>query len=80
MTPSRAAPDRRATRFSCKACGARYVDDAWATLELAHRIEPAEVRRLVLEWPDDVCIEVRSCESCKAPISARAVGAPPTPR
>jgi hypothetical protein len=48
----------------------RYMDNAWATLALTQRIEPPEIHRLVRDWPEDTCIEVRSCASCAGPIAA----------
>ena len=50
--------------FTCSACGTKYAREAWAALVLSQRIEPAEVQHLFLDWPEDLCIEVRTCRSC----------------
>ena len=49
---------------TCGACGASYTDEAWAKLALSRRIEPREIGELVRHWPDDRCVEVRSCGRC----------------
>jgi hypothetical protein len=63
---------------TCGACGARYQDEAWASLSLARRIDPPEVRRLIRDWPDQVCVEVRSCRQCAHPIAAKRPVASPS--
>jgi hypothetical protein len=57
--------------YGCSRCGAGHDLDAWNALALSHRIEPVEVRRLVSDWPDDRCIEVRVCGSCASLIAVR---------
>jgi hypothetical protein len=57
---------------TCAACGARFDREAWAALALAERIEPREVGRLLLNWPERLCIEVRSCSRCGGPIAAKS--------
>ena len=44
----------------CSACGASYADEQWPSLALLRRIGPAEVRRLLIGWPDAVCVRTRS--------------------
>jgi hypothetical protein len=56
---------------SCSTCGLAYSDDAWAKLALLHRIEPIEVCLLVRDWPDEICIEVRSCLRCARLVAAK---------
>jgi hypothetical protein len=56
---------------SCSSCGLAYSDAAWAKLALSHRIEPTEVRLLVSDWPDEICIEVRSCLRCARLVAAK---------
>jgi RNA polymerase subunit RPABC4/transcription elongation factor Spt4 len=58
---------------TCSACGAKYADEAWAALVLSRRIEPVEVQTSVLDWPDDLFVEVRACRSCQA-LMARTRG------
>ena len=67
------------TSLTCSGCGAKYVDEAWSALVLSQRIEPLEVQSLLLEWPDDLCIEVRACRSCGA-LMARKRGGGLRPR
>ena len=76
MVTSRASnlmePATRGRNVSmCSACGVAYLDDAWARLVLSQRLEPLELRRLVRDWPEDYCIEVRSCGRCAAPIAVK---------
>jgi hypothetical protein len=56
--------ERQCWCITCGACGALYDDEVWHRLALSYRIEPGEVARLVRDWPDDICIEVRRCERC----------------
>jgi hypothetical protein len=49
---------------TCGACGACYTDEAWTKLALSRRIEPREIGETVRHWPDDRCVEVRSCGRC----------------
>jgi hypothetical protein len=58
-------------KLVCSGCQAVYQDETWASLALAQRIEPPEVRRLVLDWPPEVCIEVRACSRCSWLIAAK---------
>lgn len=48
----------------CGKCGEIYVEAAWVNLVVSMRIEPAEVRRHVVHWPDELCVEVRRCAAC----------------
>jgi len=61
----------------CWQCGAEHVATQWATLQVVERVAPEEVKRLVLNWPADLAIEVRACRRCGAPI-ARKSAAPAT--
>jgi hypothetical protein len=56
---------------ACSACGARYEDEAWAKLVLSKRIEPPELRLLVRQWDEDLCVEVRCCRECAGLIAAK---------
>jgi hypothetical protein len=55
----------------CSACRVEYADASWCKLALDRRIEPQEIRLLVVEWPDGVNIEVRSCRGCGHTIAAK---------
>jgi hypothetical protein len=68
---------RIAARRACSVCGASYSDPEWVALEVSERLGPSELRRLVLDWPEAVCVEVRRCTGCGHPIaSKRAVPSP----
>jgi hypothetical protein len=56
---------------TCAGCGARFDGHAWAELSIADRIEPAELRRIMLGWPENFCIEVRRCPGCGREIPVR---------
>jgi hypothetical protein len=55
----------------CSACGASYEDQAWAMLVLFQRIEPLELHAFIRDWPEDRCVEVRSCAACAHHIAAK---------
>jgi len=38
---------------------------------MSQRIEPAELRRLVRDWPEWFCVEVRRCGRCEGLIAAK---------
>jgi hypothetical protein len=40
-------------------------------LRLVERLRADELDKLVLRWPADECVEVRSCGACGKGISAR---------
>jgi hypothetical protein len=63
----------RARTFACSACGASYAAAAWGALPLRERIDPSDVRRLVRDWPESTCIEIRSCTQCGHTIAAKHV-------
>jgi hypothetical protein len=54
---------------SCGGCGTRIAGNTWAALPLAERIAPADVRRVLTDWPEELCIEVRCCGQCGREIS-----------
>jgi hypothetical protein len=56
---------------TCNACRARFDRSAWASLALVRRIEPVEVRRLMRDWPLELCIEIRRCPRCAREIPAK---------
>jgi hypothetical protein len=58
----------------CGACGARIADDAWTSLVLSRRIEAPELRAIISGWPDDYCIEVRSCDGCGGLVASKCLG------
>lgn len=62
-------------RKTCAGCGAVYDGAAWRRLVVLERIEVAELRRLVMSWADDACVEVRACGRCQRPVATRAVTA-----
>jgi hypothetical protein len=55
----------------CSACGSLFDRQAWVLLVLVERIDPAKVRRMLLHWPDELCIEVRRCGGCARQIAAK---------
>jgi hypothetical protein len=55
----------------CSACGASYEDEAWVMLVLFQRIEPLELHAFIRDWPEDRCVEVRSCGACAHHIAAK---------
>jgi hypothetical protein len=57
--------------ITCGACGSRYERAAWASLPLAGRVPPEEVRRVLVDWSDEFCIEVRSCRRCGKQIASK---------
>jgi hypothetical protein len=62
---------RTAARRVCSACGATYAERDWVTLEVSERIGPGDLRRLVVDWPDAMCVEVRRCACCGHTIAAK---------
>ena len=48
---------------ACSVCARVYSLASWSELTMVDRIEPARVHGFMQAWPDDVCIEVRSCQS-----------------
>ncbi|HEY8038434.1 MAG TPA: hypothetical protein VIF15_01520 [Polyangiaceae bacterium] len=58
-------------RARCWRCGVEHGAAAWATLEVVERVAPADVQRLVLNWPKDLGIEVRVCVPCGARIARK---------
>ena len=55
----------------CTWCKAGYPEADWVRLLISERVLPSEVRRMVRDWPDEVCIEVRCCNRCGRPIAAK---------
>jgi hypothetical protein len=55
----------------CAKCGLDYDEDAWADLLIERIIEPSELRRLVMNWPEGTRVEVRCCHGCDALISMK---------
>jgi hypothetical protein len=79
MTASASPLPPRGTRAgfrTCSACGARIADDAWTSLALSRRIEAPELRALTSSWPDDYCIEVRSCDRCGGLVASKRLRGP----
>lgn len=58
-------------KHHCSWCRAGYAEADWVRLPITERVTPSEVRRLVRDWPDEVCIEVRCCGRCGRPIAAK---------
>jgi hypothetical protein len=56
---------------TCGACGLLFERPAWVLLVLVERIEPPKLRRMLLHWPDELCIEVRRCCRCAQQIAAK---------
>ena len=54
---------RRDEDVAC-ACGASFNREAWLSLVVVACIEPVDVSRSVINWPQNVCIEVRRCRRC----------------
>jgi hypothetical protein len=55
---------------TCHRCGTRFDSNAWSSLTLVDRLGPVEVRRMLLDWPDEFCIEIRRCRRCAREIPA----------
>jgi hypothetical protein len=55
----------------CARCGARYADKDWTLLRFAEQIDAGELRRLVRDWPETLCVEVRYCTTCGHTIAAK---------
>ncbi len=53
---------------SCR-CGARYCSATFAKLESVRQLAAEEIAVLVVAWPSDVVVDVRTCASCAAPIA-----------
>jgi hypothetical protein len=62
---------RSAPRRVCARCGASYAEADWVRLEVSERIAAGEVRRMVLDWPEALCVEVRRCGRCGHAIAAK---------
>lgn len=62
---------RDSSHVTCHACGARFDRKAWSTLALLERIEPDEVKRMLVDWAKEHCIEVRRCRRCAREIPAK---------
>jgi hypothetical protein len=62
---------RPATRRVCSSCSASYAETEWVSLQVSERIAPRDVRRLVLDWPEALCVEVRRCGRCGHAIAAK---------
>jgi hypothetical protein len=60
-----------ASNLACFVCGTSYRDEQWRGLRLFDRISAREVRRLVLNWPESLCVEVRLCRTCGRTIAAK---------
>jgi hypothetical protein len=60
-----------APKITCSVCGASYPDEQWRRLRLFDRIDEREVRRLVLNWPESLCVEVRFCGGCGHTMAAK---------
>ena len=55
----------------CRACGACFDHESWPMLVLVERIEPDEVKRMLVDWPSEHCIEVRRCRRCAREVAAQ---------
>jgi len=60
-----------ASRITCSVCSASYPDEEWRRLRLFDRIDAREVRRVVLNWPESLCVEVRFCRGCGHTMAAK---------
>jgi hypothetical protein len=58
-------------RITCNGCSARYANEDWLGLHLSERLSPNEVGRLIVDWSDDECIEVRRCRRCSRLLAAK---------
>ena len=61
---------RRDEDIAC-ACGARFDRKAWASLVVVACVEPEEVSRALINWPQNVWIEVRRCRRCARSIAIK---------
>ena len=54
--------------------GAVFDGATWRSLALVEGVTSAEVQRLLLNWPPDRAIQVRSCATCGARIARTVKG------
>jgi RNA polymerase subunit RPABC4/transcription elongation factor Spt4 len=73
MDPGSRPEKGTATERGCAMCGATYDGRAWQDLALLQRIEAAEVRRLIRDWPEGAAVEVRACRRCENLIAAKVL-------
>jgi hypothetical protein len=74
-----ASVDTAAARgMTCHRCGAHYEMSEWQCLPLSQRLEPSELRSLLLNWSERLWIEVRSCAHCQTLIAAKRSSPEPT--
>jgi hypothetical protein len=71
-------PDE-SSHVTCHACGARFGRKAWSMLALVERIEPNEVKGMLVDWPNEHCIEIRLCRRCAREVPAKRPGPPLAP-
>ena len=50
---------------TCHRCGVHYEASEWQCLPLSQRLEASDLRSLVLNWCERLCIEVRSCATVR---------------
>lgn len=55
----------------CNECGKSYGEEQWRDLALSERIEAHEVQKLLRDWPEGACIEIRRCSRCRTFVPAR---------
>jgi hypothetical protein len=48
-----------------------YGETEWAGLPVTERVAPSQVRCIVRDWPETMCIEVRRCRRCGRAIAAK---------
>jgi hypothetical protein len=67
-TEAVASDGRAAWRCSC---GAELDQRTWSSLALLARVEPSEIRRVALNWPTHLEVQVRQCGTCGAKIARK---------
>ena len=72
--PQRASDEERDGAIRCWACGAEFDAETWRSLALVQGVTPTEVQRVLLNWPSDRAVEVRSCRACGAKIARTVKG------
>jgi hypothetical protein len=63
--------DEGSFHVTCRTCGARFDRQAWSMLRLVERVEPDAVKRMLVDWSTEHCIEIRSCGQCAREVPAQ---------
>lgn len=53
----------------CGRCGASYSAHAYAALEPVMTLEREGLHAVVIDWPKEATVHVRTCKACARPIA-----------